>query len=118
MEKELSEIREGEDVYIQGGYYDKGKIAKVTKVTKTMITCDRSRFRRDNGRLIGGSGWMQEHLEVVTDEKRRKVEHHILASRISDFRFEKLKLEELRKIWVIIKPPTQVEPSAQSDNRN
>lgn len=107
--KELKDLKEGEEVFYSGGLrYDYGSILKIRKITNTMIVCDNRRFRKDNGNLVGNTDrWHFPKIEILTDKLRKQVFCKRLIVRINNFNFEKLNYEELKQIYLVIKPHTQ-----------
>lgn len=62
--KELKDLKVGDDVLVTGISYR--RIAKVNKVTKTLIIVGNTRFRRESGWQYGGDGWNLRSISVPT----------------------------------------------------
>jgi hypothetical protein len=104
--KALIEIEEGDEVY----YYNplgttrySGKILKVTGVTKTLIICGRERFRNHSGTRVGFTSTCKNEIAVLTPDLRTGIKRYTILTKISEFNFQVLALEDLKKIDKIIK---------------
>ena len=106
---ELKDIKVGDEIYYYTGYYGTaGQIIKVTKITPTQIVCDKSRFRKDNGKLVGyHDSWHFPQIVILTKELKEKTIHGNLSKYLNNFNFNTLNLDQLQQIKLIVQ--TKVE---------
>lgn len=99
----LESLTVGDEVAVNsGGRY---LIEKVTKVTRTQIVTTYGRFRKSDGRYVGGSIWRITIIQPVTDTIRNKIRKSELVlklSRQNGFSFLTLSLDQLERIQAII----------------
>lgn len=102
---ELKDLKVGDEVFSSGGLgYDYGTILKITKITNTMIICDRKKFRKDSGSLIGNTNHYHfPRIEILTDKLRKQVYRKRIITVIGQFNFDKLDYDKLKEIYKIIK---------------
>lgn len=103
--KELKDLQVGDEVVIYGGFQH--TIGAIQKITKTQITVNGVKFRRDTGMRISSDRWNTQQLCVPTeadvakikaDEHRRKLQYFI-----ANYDFKKLSIEKLEQVYNIIK---------------
>lgn len=104
----LSELKEGDDVIVvssSGGI--RKKVATVTRTTKTQIIVGNSRYRKNNGYIIGSSCWCREYLMKPTPElietlnaEEIKIRYVNFLKNVVDWGI--LDIEKLKKIYQII----------------
>jgi predicted RNA-binding protein with PUA-like domain len=85
-EEWLQQLKAGDEVFIfHSGYNQNYEKAQVAKVTKTHIVIDHgsysSRFKRDTGRVVGGSAWHTKKIVKPAPNIREKIELDILTSK-------------------------------------
>lgn len=56
--------------------------SSIEKVTKTEITADGTRYKKDSGRAVGSSGWNIEFIYPYSEEKDQTAQYreHLLKS--------------------------------------
>lgn len=80
--KTLRDIGPGDEVAIRHPYRP-ARIARVERVTKTQIvTSGGDRWRRNDGYMAGGRGFVCLRIEPATDRHRDEVEHQQLVDAI------------------------------------
>ena len=103
--KELKDLQVGDEVIIYSVF--RHTIGIIQKITKTQITVNGIKFRRETGIQISSDRWNTQQLCVPTeadmakikaDEHRRK-----LQCFITNYDFKKLSIEKLKQVYNIIK---------------
>lgn len=101
----LENVKVGDKLLVTSRGND--EIKTVTKVTKTQVTCDTSKFRKTDGRLIGSDIWWSSYAKPATDEDIARVEREItyrmMANTIKSVDAYSLPYEELKRIYNILK---------------
>ena len=96
MNNELKDVEVGDKVLSYGRYDD--KIETVTKITKTQITTNVGKYRRDTGRLIGADAWSVRWIRIPTekDYARLRLQHlqHTLDKRLEELRGQVENMDE------------------------
>ena len=99
----LEELKvEDEVCYVENGFHNHKYIFKITKVTKTMITCNNTRFNRETGREVGSQGWNVIEIKILTDELRKEIHKSGLLRFVRNYTPENLSFNALKKIHDII----------------
>lgn len=103
--KELKDLVAGDEVLVIGTF--NRRIAKVDKVTKTQITVNNARFRRDSGWQCGSDRWNVTRISVPTEKEISDVKEENLRKTliytISSFDFKRLSTDELKQVYNIVK---------------
>jgi hypothetical protein len=83
----LEHITVGSKLFVPIRFGRIGRIVTVDRVTATQIIAGPEKFRRDNGKLVGSTGWETTFCREATEED-------FLQKRINDaeFRLQKLKI--------------------------
>lgn len=66
-------IKVGDVVYLSTNYGRAAAKEVVTKITSTQIVCGLIRFKRDNGRMIGSTGYDISYLIEATPGLKKQV---------------------------------------------
>lgn len=87
----IQSLKAGDEVFIyRTGMGQKYEQAKVSRITKTQIIIDfgryDKRFKRDTGKLVGGSAWYSEYVTKPTDELWEKIAVMGLMSKVNAIR--------------------------------
>ncbi len=98
-----------EVVAIKSGGYDRTyRLSAIDKVTATQIVVGKYRYRKSDGRAMGGnyspySG--REEIVPVTDEVREKLDRAQFASAFYDYRklSQELPITTVRRILAVLK---------------
>jgi hypothetical protein len=104
----LDGLKEGDEVVLVS-HHARRRIARVARVTKTQIVVGAvgMKFRRQDGRMVGGDAWTRSRISKPTPELRARVEEEERHSRalyaISVADFAKMPLERLERIVAIIR---------------
>lgn len=96
----LSSLAEGSEVLITSNWV-KPRLAKVDRVTKTMVMVGSTRFNRQTGRQICDDRWGANQLQQVTDEFRELHNRAALKEKILGA-LDSATTEELAQINVIL----------------
>ena len=101
----LENIKVGDRV-IERVRYGKN-VRTVKRLTKTLVVLDDdSKYRKDDGRLLGGHDFFIPSIKIATPEELAKIEEEkkrgYLIARIRDYSFDKLSTEKLEKIYEMI----------------
>ncbi|AEJ01239.1 hypothetical protein Nit79A3_1407 [Nitrosomonas sp. Is79A3] len=96
----LKNLKPGDEVCICR--YEGKCIAKVDRVTKTMIiTDDGYRFNKSRGYVVGAPDWSRLHIDEPTSQLREEIEKKAICSMVRHS-LESLGIENLREIKKII----------------
>lgn len=102
----LADLKVGDPCAIRSGYgYAGYQLAKVEKMTKTQIVVGSSRYRRDNGRKVGHTGWESIYLQPITDTVMERVDRDKLNGILQSSGVQNLSIEKVRKILAIVRSP-------------
>lgn len=103
--KELKDLQVGDIVLIRSTFNK--RLAKVSKITKTQIVVDGTRYRKESGWQCGNDRWNCGILSIPTEDEIKSIREEELRKRlfyaISDFDFRNLSLDKLRQVYNIIK---------------
>lgn len=102
---ELKDLKEGDKVIVYGRWNDCIKV--IEKVTKTHIIVNGIKYRREDGRKIGGSVWNGSHIDVCTEEEENRIRtqyaEEMMKRYIKDYNIESLNFKKLEQIYNILK---------------
>ena len=100
---DLANIEVGDKVLSYGRWGN--RIEFVTKITKTQITTDIGRYRRDTGRLIGADAWSGRWIRIPTEEDfallRLKNLRETLIVRLEELRGQVSNMDEETVTWLL-----------------
>ena len=101
---ELKDLKVGDEVfYSNGSVYSSGAIIEITRITDTMIICNNTKFRKDNGNLVGNaSEYILPRIKVLIEELKKQVYKQRYIRKIDNFNFGKLTYEELKELYEMI----------------
>lgn len=98
-------LKVGDEVVLRRGYHDTGSIVPVERVTETQIVINEHvRFRREDGRRVGGSHerFYTLSIEQPTDEAKARIRHKSLCAAMDIVKWEALPLETLEAIRALV----------------
>jgi hypothetical protein len=111
----LKELKAGDKVIINHGWYVGKEVALVKRTTKTLIIVASSngkyeyRFRKSDGVAPGGDIWNPQRLVKHTDEIEREIKinkkRRAIASELKNTNWYKQPLEVLESVKALTKPP-------------
>jgi len=125
----LQNLKVGDTVYVSGGHYGILEKATVTRFTATQIVVSsrknlagedyEEKFRRDSGRMVGGTCWSTTSLEEATPELIEKIRLQNLRNRVTKALQSIVvpkDLITLEALYAAIQPylPVEKKPEAQS----
>ena len=105
----IDDLTVGDSVIVAGSRYHPDYIAQVERFTKTQIVVKnaRSKFRRSDGREIGGDVWSNQVIEIATPERIEKIKMAKRRSRlinfVMDIDWNDVSAEKLEKIVKTVK---------------
>ena len=106
----LETIGVGSEVVVSGGgHMNKPSVAKVQRLTKTQIILDGSstKYRRSDGRQIGGHPWYTRYLREADAEKIAEIKHsqdkRVAVKYLTEFNWKDLPLESLQAVVKVVK---------------
>lgn len=102
--KWLAEIKVGDEVAIDGSRYGNAyyRLARVERVTPTLIVVGETRYHKKNGNEVGGDKWHPVNL-VKPDEKVRSwVKRQSLLAAAKKINFDKLTNDQLEAILALL----------------
>lgn len=111
----LAAVKPGDEVAINAGYSGYSMLI-VDRVTSTQIICGKARYRRDTGRLVGGSGYRVHYLSEPTPAIRETIERNKLLAELHRMKWEELETERLRRVVDAAKSTTQETSSAPTEH--
>lgn len=76
-------------------------MARVTRVTATMIVCEHSKFRRTTGWIIGGSSLDHHWIHPITEELRDKIYRAKLVHELTRVDWSKVPTGTLQQVAVL-----------------
>jgi hypothetical protein len=104
----LQNLKAGDSVIVkQSGSYRSESVKKVDRVTATQVAIGTTKYRRDNGREVGGSNrwgarWLYEatpeQVQRIRDESRRDN----LAYKLRDMQWSQVPLATLEAIDALL----------------
>lgn len=98
----LEDLKVGDEVVVSGSFLSY-EISRVTHTTATQIHIGGTKYRRDTGVQMGSvSSWNRSSLCEPTQELRDKIEHKKRASSMGIVTWQKLSLDQLRRIAAIV----------------
>lgn len=104
---ELENVKVGDFVVLIGSYAHDGCLRKVERVTKSQIIVNKRRYRKNDGRIVGGGGWSYCYIRPATEndiERINKVRHkNKLLAFIKNVTWYNLSLESLQTIYDVVK---------------
>lgn len=79
-------------------------IIVVTKITDTMIICNKYRFEKDTGNLVRNKDSFHfPHIEILTKELLEQYNKNIILIRIQKIDFTTLTYAQLKEVEVLVK---------------
>lgn len=115
MTEDFTNVKVGDEVYIDGRYGAVGSIAKVTHVTPTTFKVGHTTYYKTNGYERGGGTWHRSSVSILTDERRAEVWRAITIRILNDFNFELVKNpSELKAILAIVEEARTVFNAAKA----
>lgn len=93
----LANLKAGDEVAIDSGF-NGYELLKVDRLTSTQILCGTRRFRRDSGRMVGGSGYSVPYLKEVTPSVRERIERNRILTKLHYMKWDKLDTNQLRRV--------------------
>jgi len=117
-EQWLQELKAGDEVVVRRGYvYGDYRLGTVERTTPTLVIVSGLNYRRRDG-YTQGSGYQRCQLIQPTQELRDKIETTELLNKFSGTGvFDKLPLDSLRQIDVILKAALAQSPDANDGAR-
>lgn len=104
---ELENVKVGDFVVLRGSYAHDDCLRKVERVTKSQIIVNKRRYRKNDGRIVGGGGWSYCYIRPATEndiERINKVRHkNKLLAFIRKADLDNLSLESLQTICDVMK---------------
>lgn len=95
----LDSLKYGDEVVVSSGYQGKS-LGRVSRTTDTQIVLESgSRFRKKDGRPVGGDQWSILTLTQPTDALRAEILKNNLVEKLRHILWEKHGVETLSKIW-------------------
>lgn len=96
MTNDLENVNVGDKLLSYGRWEDRLEI--VTKVTKTQIITNVSRYRRDTGRLIGAGAWNGRWVRIPTQDDFARLRlqqlRYTLEKRLDEIRLQIENMDE------------------------
>jgi len=107
METWLEQLKSGDLVIVSGSSIGSlPSVEKVDRVTNTEIIIRSTKYRRNNGRQVGGSRWYTSWLQEATPEAIKKIKdesrHRKLQYDLRETKWLWLSLEALEEIAAIV----------------
>lgn len=104
MNEWLANLRVSDPVVILSSGLGGDFISKVERLTKTQIIVARGgKFRRSDGEAVGGGvGYHRSILVEPTQEVTDRIQHNILANRLTRFEWKSLSIHNLRRIAALL----------------
>lgn len=94
IEKTLADLQPGDKVVRRSGMSGRAEVTEVKRITNTQIIIagagagSEIRFRKDNGREIGGSAYYYSLIVVATEEQLKRIELEYRIREVTEFRFK------------------------------
>lgn len=98
--KWLESLKVGDEVALSDNWHEYS-IMKVTKVTATQIVTKYGRYRKKDGFLVGGSGYLRSSICPLTNEIKYKIKKLYLTNKLSNV-LSKLSYEQIDRIEQVI----------------
>lgn len=100
----LDGLKAGDEVNLRGSFERVGCIASVERVTATQIVLAGrgGRYRRKNGRLVGGTGWGVPSIHEATPEVRAKVWRANAERRLGRCQWHALTDDQIARVLAIV----------------
>jgi hypothetical protein len=102
MSESFESVQVGDEIYFYGRWNTGGRIAKVSHVTPTTFCVGSLKFRKKDGREIGGSRWNVERPHICTDEHRAQVLRASRIDRLSNKQWAKASEAALAQVCAIL----------------
>lgn len=67
----LENVKVGDSVIFHGA--QRSEVARVLRTTKTQIEVKGRKFRKSDGRMVGGDGWSSTRIEPYSEEKANEI---------------------------------------------
>jgi hypothetical protein len=100
----LETLKEGDEVVVSGPWSGLS-LERITRASATQVAVGATKFRRSDGRQVGGKGYRFPTIKEPTPELRQKIAHDRVASKLAGMRPESwraLPLETLEAIAALI----------------
>lgn len=100
----LENLKAGDSVILHRTY--DAVIARVVRTTKTQIEVNGHKYRKSDGRMVGGSGWSTSCIQPYTEEKANEIartqKHNNMRRYIVNYEWKYLSDEKLEQIYNIL----------------
>lgn len=108
----LKDLKAGDTVIVSpGASYNPDYLDKVIKTTATQIHCGNCKFRKSDGRQMGGrvfhTAWLEEPTPAAVEAIHLREEVGRLARKFADLNWRKLPLAALEQIERIVAENTK-----------
>lgn len=104
---ELENLKVGDLVVVRGSLIVGEELRKIERVTKSQIVVDKRRYRKKDGRLVGGGDWCYGFIKPALEkdiERLNKVKQkNELLAYIRKVAWSNLSLESLETICDVVK---------------
>ena len=106
----LENVQVGDTLIWNGRYIADSRIVKVTRLTKTQVIVGLDKFRKSDGRSVGGSAWDTISVTIPKEGEIEKIRearlHRKLAYDISDAcqinLLRKMSLKQLQRLNTLL----------------
>jgi predicted phosphohydrolase len=113
--EDFSYLVAGDKVIVESGFgYKSQEITTVDRITKTQIIIGNSKYRRNNGYIVGGTTWSRRYLTRYTEEAAAKVHLRIMRDQLSAYNWQKAPEDLVTMTYAAMK--NRQSPSKGSDN--
>lgn len=94
---DLTNVKVGDKLFVKVGYYDKGQIIAVDRVTPTGRVITKVGQFNPDGRRRGDSGWERASARPATEDDIAGIYRHGLVRALTEFRhWEKMTAADLK----------------------
>ena len=98
--KWLESLKVGDEVIVTSR--DSHSIESVTEITNTQIVTTHGIFDKDTGISVSQKIWGESYIRPATDELKQIINKTILVSKLSNFNYRNLSVDQLERIKSII----------------
>lgn len=102
--KTLENVKVGDSVILHGA--QRSEVARVVRTTKTQVQVGGRKFRKSDGRVVGGDGWSSTRIEPYTEEKANEIartqNRNNMRRYIVNYDWKYLSDEKLEQIYNIL----------------
>ena len=97
----LAALKAGDTVAIPYGFCDH-QLAKVTHTTTTQVHIGSTKYRRKDGRVIGGDCWSRNYIAEPTDEIIADIKERGLRRELADINWKNQTADTLEAVLKLI----------------